>query len=180
MRDFLADMNAALDGAVPAGDYVAPVVAAELVERLRTDDPELLAGWLNLRAPSILADVIARRSNSRRQSARTAAPRRAFRAAAESFAVTGEPSALSPFTIEHVVDDANTRRSVARMTAADCRFVAARYDSTARQAKLEAAFHRAVARKVGRRTVGEVFSERQYLEMYISVTGRARPLASAT
>jgi len=179
MRDYLADMNTAIEDAIPDGDYTAPLVAADLVERLRAEDPGLLSGWLDLRASVFLADAVARRSNSRRQAARVGAPRRAFAEAARTFGETREATVLRPFAAEYVIDDANTRRAVAHMTAPDCRFVADRYDDTARHAKLEAAFHRAVAKKIGVRTVGEVFSEDQYLEMYRSVTGRAQVPAAA-
>jgi hypothetical protein len=88
--------------------------------------------------------------------------------------------ALKPFAFEYVVDAANTRRTVGQMTADDCLFVAARYEETARSARLEASFHRAVAKKVGRKTVGEEFTEAQYLAMYQSVTGRSQgPSAAA-
>lgn len=98
------------------------------------------------------------------------APRRAFAEAARSF--TAEPDAvvLRAFAFEYVIDEQNTRRTVANMTAADCRFVAEQYERTAREAKLESAFHRAVAKKIGVQRVGDVFTEEQYLEMYQSVT----------
>lgn len=178
-RNYLADMNAAIEKVVPDGDYTAPVIAADLVAHLRETDPDLLAGWLDLRADVVLADVIARRSNSKRQTARILRPRRAFAEAARSFAADGDAVVLRPFAFEYVVDAANTRRTVGQMTAADCLFVAGRYEDTARTAKLEASFHKAVAKKVGLRTVGEVFSEEQYLSMYQSVTGRAQGPAAA-
>lgn len=179
-RDYIADMDAAIEAAIPDSDYTAPIVAAELVDRLRAEDPDLLSGWLHLKAPVLLADVVARKSNSKRQAARRSAPRRAFAEAARSFADAGDEVVFSPFAAEYVIDAENTRRKVALMTAADCLFVAGRYDETARQAKLEASFHRAVAKKVGARTVGEVFSEEQYLSMYQSVTGRSSaPVAAA-
>jgi hypothetical protein len=178
-RDYIADMNTAIEDAIPDGDYTAPLVAADLVDRLRAEDPDLLTGWLELRAAVFLADAIARKSNSKRQAARSARPRKAFAEAARSFADTGNVAVLSPFAAEYVVDEKNTRRTVARMTAEDCRFVASRYDETARQAKLEASFHRAVAKKIGGRLVGEVFTEEQYEAMYRSVTGRSEGPASA-
>lgn len=179
-RDYLADMNAAIERAVPDGDYTAPVVAAELIAHLRQSDPGLLAGWLDLRAETMLTDVIARRSNSKRQAARHLRPRRAFAEAARSFESSGDAVVLKPFTFEYVVDAANTRRTVGQMTAADCLFVADRYEDTARTAKLEASFHRAVAKKVGRKVVGDVFTEEQYLSMYQSITGRSQgPSAAA-
>lgn len=179
-RDYLTDMNEAIEQAIPDGDYTAPLVAADLVDRLRAEDPDLLSGWLELKAAVFLADAVARRSNSRRQAARVAAPRRAFAEAARSFSADGDATVLRPFAAEYVVDEDNTRRTVARMTAEDCRFVAGRYDETARQAKLEASFHRAVAKKVGVQTVGDVFTEEQYVAMYRSVTGRSEvPVAAA-
>jgi hypothetical protein len=178
-RDYLAEMGTAIDEAVPDGDYTAPLVAADLVDRLRADDPELLVGWLNLRAAVVLADVIARRSNSKRQAARVFAPRRAFAEAARGFEASGEAVVLRPFAFEYVVDAANTRRAVAQMTARDCQFVADRHEETARSARLEASFHRAVAKKLGARTVGDVFTEEEYLAMYQSLTGRASTLTVA-
>lgn len=172
-RDYLTDMNEVIEEAIPDGDYTAPLVAADLVDRLRAEDPDLLSGWLELKAAVFLADAVARKSNSRRQLARVGAPRKAFAEAARSFADEGDATVMRPFAAEYVVDEKNTRRVVARMTADDCRFVAGRYDETARQAKLEASFHRAIAKKLGVRTVGDVFTEEQYMAMYRSVTGRS-------
>lgn len=179
-RDYLTDMNEAIEEAIPDGDYTAPLVAADLVDRLRAEDPDLLTGWLELKAAVFLADAVARKSNSRRQLARAGAPRRAFAEAARSFADDGDASVMRPFAAEFVVDEDNTRRTVARMTAEDCLFVAARYEDTARQAKLEASFHRAIAKKVGKGTVSDAFTEEQYVTMYRSVTGRSgAPVAAA-
>lgn len=180
-RDYIAEMGQAVEDAIPEGDYVASVVAAELVERLREEDPELLSGYLHLKAAVILADVVARRSNGKRQAARLGAPRKAFAEAASRFG-EGDVTALHPFAAEYVVDETNTRRTVANMTAGDCRFVASKYEESARISKLEAAFHRAVGKKIGARLVGEVFTEAQYLDMYRSVTQsgpRAMPRAAA-
>lgn len=179
-RNYLSDMDAAIEEAMPDGDYTAPSVAADLVAQLRSTDPDLLSGWLNLRAEVVLADVIARRSNSKRQTARILAPRQAFAEAARTFQESGEAVALRPFAFEYVVDEAHTRRTVAQMTAVDCLFVADRYEDTARTARMEAAFQRAVAKKLGARTVADAFTEEQYLAMYQSITGRASaPLAAA-
>lgn len=178
-RDYLAEMSAAIEAAIPDGDYVAPLVAADLVDRLRAEDPELLAGWLDVKASVFIADAVARRSNGLRQTTRAMQPRRAFADAARAFAADGDATVLRPFAMEYVVDEENTRRAVGRMTAADCLFVSARYDETARQAKLEASFHRAVAKKVGARTVGDVFTEEQYVAMYQSLTGRVAAVPAA-
>lgn len=179
-RDYLTDMNEAIEETIPDGDYTAPLVAADLVDRLRAEDPDLLTGWLELKAAVFLADAVARRSNGRRQAARVAQPRRAFAEAARSFADTGDAAVLRPFAAEYVVDAENTRRTVAQMTGTDHLFVADRYEDTEKRAKLEKLFHRAVAMKVGNRLTTEVFSEEQYAAMYQSLTGRSQvPVAAA-
>lgn len=176
-RDYLADMAKAIEVAIPDGDYTAPIVAATLVGQLRIDDPDLLAGYLHLRAPVVLADVIARLSNSKRQAARVAAPRSAFAEAARSFAGRRDPLAMKPFAAEYVIDDTNTRRRVADMTGADHQFVAGRYAETKTTAALLERFHLAVAKKVGLRRTSDAISEEQYLRMYRSVVRRDPPVA---
>jgi hypothetical protein len=178
-RDYLADMTAAIEAAVPEGEYVAALVAADLVEKLRVEDPELLAGWLDLRAAVVLADVIARRSNSKRQAARAAAPRTAFQEAARTFEVERDPLVMSPFATHYVVDGENLRRRVADMTGADHEFVASGYADTKTTAALLEKFHRAVAKKVGDRRTSDVMSEEQYARMYRSITRTEPPAAAA-
>lgn len=178
-RDYLAEMGAAIEAAMPDGDYVAPVVAAELVDRLRVEDPDLLSGYLHLRASVVLADVIARRSNSKRGAARMMAPRKAFAEASKVFMDSADPLALEPFKTEYVVDDGNTRRRVADMTGADHRFVATHYAATKNVAALLESFHLAVAKKVGVKRTADVISEEQYLRMYRSVTRLDPPMSSS-
>jgi hypothetical protein len=173
VRDYIADMSAAIEDAIPEGDYAAPLVAAELVEKLRATDPGLLSGWLDLRAAVFLADTIARRSNSKRQAARVGGPRRAFAEAAQRFTEQTDPAILAPFATEYVIDAENTRRRVADMTGPDHRFVAAGYAESKRTAALLEKFHVAVARKVGDRRTAEVISESEYLAMLRSITGPA-------
>ncbi|WP_042408133.1 hypothetical protein [Streptacidiphilus carbonis] len=177
-RDYLADMAEAIEAAVPDGDYVAPIVAAELVEQLREKDPELLAGWLDLRAAVFLADVIARRSNGRRQAARAHAPRKAFGEAARSFGGSGDPVTLAAFTTEYVVNGENLRRRVADMTGADHQFVAGAYAEQKATAALLEKFHLAVAKKVGVRRTAEVMGEEQYARLYQSITRQSLPAAA--
>jgi hypothetical protein len=60
------------------------------------------------------------------------------------------------------------------MTAADCVYVASGYEASARRARMEAAFHRAVAKKVGPLgRVQDVMDEGTYLRLYQSITGNA-------
>lgn len=172
-RDYAAEMHALIEQSVPNGDYIAPLVAADLADKLIANDPALLAGWLWQRAQTVLSDVLARRSNSSRSAARAMAPRHAFAQAAEAYDRTGDPSQLRALQAEYVVNRENLRRRVADMTGADHLFVANTYMLTSKRASMLAAFHRAVAKKVGDRRTAEVFSEEQYLAMYRSIVGPA-------
>lgn len=61
MRNYLADMQRLLDTQA-ADPSAAPLTAAQLVARLRMEDPDLLTGWLHVRATCILAQHLAHRS----------------------------------------------------------------------------------------------------------------------
>lgn len=177
-RDYLAEMSALIDAALPDGEYVAPVVAHDLTEKLRANDAELLAGWLDTRAEVTMTAYISDRIKSRRQSSRESAARTAFSGAAEKFTATGDGSALRqaaatrPFDAEHVVNHGRLRRKVGEMTGPDHLFVAKEYAETKQTAMLLESFHRAVAKKVGDQKTKDVFTEDQYVEMYRSITRR--------
>jgi hypothetical protein len=57
------------------------------------------------------------------------------------------------------------------MTGVDHVFVAAGYQRQERTAAMLAAFHVAVAKKVGKRTTAEVLSVEQYERLYRSIVG---------
>lgn len=176
-RDYLGEMNDAIDAMLPNGDYVAPLVAHELVEKLLANDPDLLRGWCEARYEPILADFIHHKVKGRRSASREAAARSAFAEAAGSFAATGNVTALreavrSPFDTEYVVNHGLLRRKVRDMTGPDHLFVAREYAESKQTAMLLESFHRAVAKKVGQQRTGEVFTEETYLAMYRSITRR--------
>jgi hypothetical protein len=175
-RDYFQEMNNYLELMIPDGDYVAQIVGQDIVNTLLEEDPDLLMGWLKLRASSVLTGVISRRSNSNRQKLRIRSQRSAFAEAANRFTAERDPVVLSPFAFEYVVNLDNVRRKVGRMTSSDCQFVAARYEDTARNARMRSAFHRAVAQKLGDgQTVEDVFTEDEYLRMFQSLTNEIAP-----
>lgn len=171
-RNYAADMDKAIADAIPEGDYAAGVVAQDLVNRLREEDPDLLFGFVMMHATKTVTDLIARRSNATRQLLRINAPRARFRKAAETFEQTGDATELSVFKVEFVVDDQDTRRRVGDLTAQDCNYVASCYEATAKRAAMEAAFHRAIGKKVGLGRVRDVMDEDTYLRLYKSITGK--------
>jgi hypothetical protein len=172
MRDYLRDMSEYLGEVVPEGEYVAQLVAQNIVNVLLEEDKDLLIGWLTLKAPAILTDVIVRRSNGRRHTLKIHRQRDEFSQAAEKYEKDRDPAHLRPFTFEYVVSSDNLRRKVGQMTAGDCLFVADMYDDLARNAKMRSAFHRAVARRLAPgQTVEDAFTEEAYLRMYHSIVG---------
>jgi hypothetical protein len=177
-RDCLSEMSALINAALPDGEYVAPLVAHDLVEKLRVNDPDLLAGWLWERAEVTMTAYISDRIKNRRNASRESLSRSAFAGAAERFAATGDGAAMReavvqrPFDAEHVVNEGLLRRKVAEMTGEDHLFVAKEYADTKQTAALLESFHRAVAKKVGKRKTKDVFTEVQYVEMYQSITRR--------
>lgn len=171
-RDYVTEMNAAIETAIPDGDYVAAILAADIIDHLVETDRDLLTGWLMLKARVFLTDYIGTRRRSDRAHHRAHAPRKAFAEAAESFK-RGDGEALHPFRLRYEIDDKHTLRTVSDMTGADHRFVAASYDRDARVASMLKAFHTAVARKVGKKKTSEVYSEDEYLRLYRSITGES-------
>jgi hypothetical protein len=176
-RDYLTEMNDVIDAALPDGDYVAPVVAHDLVEKLLANDPDLLRGWCEARYEPILADFIHHKVKGRRNASRESLARTAFAEAAREFTASGDVSALreavrSPFDAEYVVSHGLLRRKVRDMVGADHLFVAKEYAETKQIAALLESFHRAVAKKIGGKRTSEVFTEETYLAMYRSITRR--------
>jgi hypothetical protein len=168
-RDYAAEMRDVITAAVPESDYIAAVIATELVEKLAVNDPDLLAGWLNLHAISILTQLLAARDRSVRATMQRRAGARRFGDAASTDDVTG----LSLFRdVRYVVDDADTRRPLGEMTGADCRFAAAAYDREAKPLQMESAFLKALGKKAGRKCVQDVMSEEKCQMLRDSIVGQ--------
>lgn len=178
-RDYRAGMNAVLDVKVPDTNFVNAVVAAEIVDWLRDNDPDLLRGWLDLMAVVILTDTLGTRERSRRARATRDRPLEAFASAARSFEATGDAEPLSVFSTTCVVSDENLRRAVGDMTRTDHLYVADRYELTAKSARMDAAFHRAVAKRLGAdERTSDVMDEATYLRLRESITRRPAPSAA--
>jgi hypothetical protein len=181
-RDYIAEMDARIEAATRGSDWVAAVVAEKLCGQLLENDPELLDGWLRAMAIPLLRRVIGLRVHHERRAAKRGARARAFAAtAADLEAAEGgserESAAaalLGMFSEIHVVDEDQTRKRAADMTGAEHLFVAENtYQRSANTALMLAAFHRAVAKKVGKKRTADVLSEQQYESMYISIVRKA-------
>lgn len=165
-RDFAAEMAALIDAETSTGPFVSAVVASHIVDKLRATDADLLRGWLDFQAVGILRDAISTRERSSRSHARAIRGRSVFADAAEQHAA-GDAAALCSFLdVRYVVDDQNTRVRLADMDKASLLFAADDYRRQANENLMEEAFLRALARKVGRRKVSDVYSEQQIAAMW--------------
>lgn len=154
------------------GDFVAAIVAEKLLAGLAETAPELLEGWLHENARRFLTDEIGRRSAALRSKAVKRASSRAFGRSAKA-AADGDSTELGHFTVDFVVAADSTRRRVADMDGDDHKFVADSYQRSGTYDLMLAAFHRAVAKTVGKRHTSEVMSEEQYDQMLQSFLKRA-------
>lgn len=168
-RNYPAEMTALIEEATQGSDWVPALVAEKLIDQLKSDDPDLLNGWLHALAPQLLTDAISMRERSIRTVTRKRASSRAFAKAA----AVGDVTELGSFAVTYVIDEGATRRRVADMTGSDHRFVASGYAQSAKRAQMLSAFHRAVAKKVGSKRTAEVMSEVEYDRLFRSITGTA-------
>jgi hypothetical protein len=72
----------------------------------------------------------------------------------------------------YTINDANDRKALKDMTASDILFVADQYEGRANAAKLEAAFLRAVAKKLGTGRVADKFNNVQLDELRTRIIGK--------
>lgn len=163
-RDYVADLRAVIDAEFHDGD-AAPVVAQRIVDKLRATDPDLLTGWLNANAVAFVRDAIAHSERSTRAHNRAVARRGVF----SEGAAAGDVTAF--LSTRYVVDGKGHRMALASMKSEHLRYVAAEYDADAKAARFEAAFMRALAKRVGTGTVSDHFTEQQITDLRRSLPG---------
>lgn len=166
-RDFIGEMRTVLDAEAVAG-YVPAIVAAHVVEKLRATDPELLRGWLDAQAESFVRQAINARDASRRARHRVADSRSVFgRSVAEHAA--GDKAALSLYLDAPYRLADGSVSPLRRLTHDDLNSAAGSYDARANANMMQAAFLRALARKVTTGTVQDHFTEDRLAEMWGSL-----------
>jgi hypothetical protein len=169
-RNYVAEMRSVIDSETASGDYSSPLVAEHIVKKLRVTDPDLLDGWLHAQAVQFVRHMINLRDCSARTHARTAARRSAFADSAALHAAGDERAMVGWLDVVHVLEDGGRKR-IAEMTAAELGFVADAYDARANENALHAAFLRAVAKRVGKRKVSDVFTEQKLTTLWQSIAG---------
>ena len=141
-RDYVGEMRVLIDAEMLPG-VSAPSAAVTIVEKLRANDPDLLAGWLDVGAVGFVREAIGAVTRSTRSHLRQVGARSAFADAAEAGDVSGW------LAVPYVVDDRYSRKPLGDLVKAELLYVAKEYDADARAARLEAAFFRALAKHVG-------------------------------
>ncbi len=166
----LADL---LEEMTPDGDYVRAVLAAKVVARWREIDPAGLAAWLDEQAEHFVTTYLGKREASQRARTRLSGPARAFGQAASE--VASGALAVGVFAVRYTISDDMAQRRFADMTRADCLYVATQYDSSAKADLLEAAFLRAVGKRLGAtRRVSDIFSEASLTALRRRISGLER------
>ena len=161
-RDWAAEMRAFIDAETSHGPYVSRRIARDIVDKLTATDAELLSGWLYAQAEQLIWAAINERDRSGRAAARANAARSAFARASDEHDA-GDSTALGQFLQARYVVQDGSRRELGTLTQADLRFVAKTYADRARSNAFEAAFFRALARRVNSGTVADHFTEEQIM-----------------
>lgn len=162
-RDFAAEMRSIVDAETAHGAYVSRAAARDVVEKLSINDPELLDGWLHSQAERLIWQMINDRDRSMRGAARTQG-RSVFAEMIEA-SKDGDTSGIGRYMQAPYVIADGSRKPLAELMKNDLIFVADQYDMRAKSNAFEAAFIRALAKKVGARSVGDVFTEAKIAEL---------------
>lgn len=173
-RNYAADMRTLVDEYTTGGEpYNAATLATKITDHLRHTDPDLLSGWLDLQAESMLRTTIARIDASSRGHARTTSARTAFAQAVSAHAATGAEEVFAQWLdTRFTIGEAALRKPLRTMTRGDCQIVASSYEDRARRNNMQAAFLRAIAKKLtGDKTVGEVFNEGRLATLWAELGG---------
>jgi hypothetical protein len=170
-RNYSLDMREAIDKQLAQMEepYTLTEVATYLVTYLERHDKELLTGWLNMQVVDLLRMQIGTIERSRRTHNRNVSKRLEFGAMIDAHE-RGDSEPLTTWLSQPVVfNDQNQQKPLRDMTKPDLLFSAESYGKQEKSAQLERVFKEALARKVGRRTVGEVFTEEQIAALHESL-----------
>lgn len=170
-RNYAAELRAVIDAETADGSpYIAKVIAEQVVEKLRANDPDLLDGFLRAHEVQIVYKAINERDASRRAYVRVAATRSVFREAAQAAADSGDMQGVARFlTTVYTVED-GTRVRLSEMRKPDLLYVADRYADRAKDNLLQEAFMRRLAKKVGSGQVSDHFTDARLAEIWQSIT----------
>lgn len=165
-RKYAEEMRLVIDEATAQGPYVSRSVARDIVSELQENDPQLLNGWLMEQAEALVWAAINFRDRSRRSTARASSTRTAFAQAAAEAEGTASPEPLERWMeTRFVVNEGRLRKQLMDLDHEELTYVANSYVQRAQSSTFEAAFFRALARKVSSGTVKNHFTEAQLVKL---------------
>lgn len=167
-RDYAAEMRAVIDGELQAPEIAVPLVARDVVEKLRANDPELLAGWLDAQADVILTEHIGSRLRSVRQRTRIQGRRSAFGEHVERFEAGSDPASVSSWLTTHFHGPTGDMH-LGRFDHDALVFAKDAYAERAAVNAFESHFFAALAKKVNGGTVADHFTDEQIAAMRSSL-----------
>lgn len=169
-RDFIGEMEAFVRDQCGGGEpYTATGMAQILIEKLRLDDKPLLDGWLAAQALDILRDYISTIDRSQRAHNRRMSRRIAFRDALKEHQGGDDDALTTWLKTSFVVDENQLRKPLGDMVRGDLTFIADQYERTIASAAFEEAWFRALAKRVGKACVRDVFTEEELVKMRNSI-----------
>lgn len=133
--------------------------AREVAEKLIGEAPDLVNEWVSRHLAALLTDFLGKRWRARTNRSHIDIARGVFAEVAREYEQT-----LGVFETPMAVEGGH-RVEVGELTAADHRFLASRHRVYAKANKNQAAFHEAVAKRLGQKITREVFTEEQYVEL---------------
>jgi hypothetical protein len=164
MKDYLAEFSAVV-AAHPMDGTTARIAASEIVAQLRKENPRLLRGWLDLHAETFVTRYIGDECRSLRSYAVSQRARSVFGEALDS-----EEPEDRLFDLLYVVNEEKLRKRLADMTKSDHIFVAEKHEQRSKKSLLEAAFHRALAKRIAKgKTTADVMTEDQCRTLHESL-----------
>lgn len=167
-----AEFQAYVDSHRPKGDFIMALFAAEIVAGLRIEAPDVLSKWLDANAEQFVTNFLGTQDRIRRGRQAHAAPAKAFNEAADRYA-QGDQDALSPYDDYFVINEDNLRRRVGDMFSGDHMYVASKHIERSNSALFEAAFHKAVAKRIPPgKTTADVMTDDEYLRLRKSCVRR--------
>jgi hypothetical protein len=165
MRAYATEMAGLIDVETSRGPYRPREVADLIIETLRTCDPDLLHGWLDVGASDFLYEEIDRRDRSVRANLRRSVRRGVFAEAASAFEDGDEAPLRGLLDMPLTVADGRRRR-LGELNGTELEFVAGGYDRRARDNAFWATFFRVLAEKVGPDPVENHYTEEALKAMF--------------
>lgn len=146
-----------------SGDFVPAEEAERFVAFMETHHPDEIVEYMHAKFVNMITIELGRTRRSERARAHRSSTRAKF---AKTLAEGGTDAVADVFAAHYVVDSNNTERALRDMNGPDHLFVAHGYERSGRKDLLRCQFHKAVARRVGQRRTGDVFTDTDYLALH--------------